>query len=398
MRAPRSTAHLIVPTGQPAQTTVRRKSVPDLAAAEGLSEDRLMSTLAIALVALAIFAAFTTVAYLLKWQWTGFAAPRGTDKREPTTDDQPRQSRKLWDWLQLLVVPLVLAGAAYALNEAQSDREHRQQEARAKDDRAIAVDTQREAALRTYLQQMSDLMLNHDLYELDTRKLGVASLARTLTLTVFRRLDLQRKGLVLRFLDESGLLVAMGPNLPSAVDLRGADLRDITVTGDFVHPWFVGVDFSGARFSGELDTPNFRGARLRNADFRRTTILGSGDFKGIDARGADFSDANLNNPDFRGACLTGARFVRANWSVRGTTSRLDGAFGRNVDLSGYWEKLIPPWRATWRSWFRQGLYLVDPKFGRRGPPAGWPKPPSDWRVREKDTCPPRKGIEIPLIP
>lgn len=56
--------------------------------------------------------------------------------------------KTLWDWLQLLIVPLVLALGAFWLNQIQKDRDQKAAEQRAQAERAIADDNQREAALQ----------------------------------------------------------------------------------------------------------------------------------------------------------------------------------------------------------------------------------------------------------
>jgi hypothetical protein len=75
---------------------------------------------------------------------------------------------------------------------------------------------------------MSDLMLDRGLL---TSREGSQSraIARTLTRGVLRRLDGQRKGLVVQFLSESRLI---DPKKPK-VSMRGADLRGVTIQGRF---------------------------------------------------------------------------------------------------------------------------------------------------------------------
>jgi hypothetical protein len=77
--------------------------------------------------------AFTVVAYRRQWLWTGLPTHPG----DGTAANPPRPAKTLWDWLQLLVVPLVLALAAFALNAAQSDRDRRQEETRAAQERTL---------------------------------------------------------------------------------------------------------------------------------------------------------------------------------------------------------------------------------------------------------------------
>src|SRR3954451_23742264 len=123
-------------------------------------ESRSMSSTAIALLAGAAAgtAVLVAVAYKSDWRWTGFPREPGYEKarRDPA-------GPTLWDWLQLLVVPLVLALAAFALNDAQTRRQQRQENDRAHREQARAVDDAREQTLRGYLQRMSDLMLHSPL-------------------------------------------------------------------------------------------------------------------------------------------------------------------------------------------------------------------------------------------
>ena len=99
---------------------------------------------------------------------------------------------------------------------------HRQQRA--------ALDTRREEALRGYLRQMSELMLDRGLLG-SKPDADVREVARTITLTTVRRLDSQRKGSVVIFLTEARLLHSEKPGSEptdypkGVVDLYGADLH-----------------------------------------------------------------------------------------------------------------------------------------------------------------------------
>jgi hypothetical protein len=117
---------------------------------------------------------------------------------------------------------VALAAAAFALNAWQGDREQKREDRRPRDTRLIAIDARREEVLRAYLQNMSGLMLHEGLVR-SPRYSAVQKVARTVTLTALRRLDPERKGLVVRFLDEARLIDASSPK----VNLRGADLRRI---------------------------------------------------------------------------------------------------------------------------------------------------------------------------
>jgi hypothetical protein len=274
-----------------------------------------MSWFPYALLGLALMV-FIVLAYRRRWRWTGFAESRR--KQAEHEDVQP--AKTLWDWLQLLVIPLALAALAFLLNNSQSNREQRREDQRSALQRATAADAAREEALRAYLTQMSGLMLDRNLRSQPGA--DVRAVARTITVTVLRRLDGERKASVVRFLLEAGLLAPIGSpgcrrGCQDSVALYGADLRSVELPGAFL----VGVDWPevdlrGADLRGAvLERANLSYADLRAADLRRALLAGAtlafADLRGADLRGADLrgtppEEADLRRADFRGADLRGA--------------------------------------------------------------------------------------------
>ena len=263
-----------------------------------------MSSTVVAAVAVGVAIVLViALGYRRRWAWTGFIA----------VDGRPRT---LWDWLGLLVIPLALAAIGFGLNAAQTERDNRRDDARAAldrtlageratADRARAVDQDREEVLRIYLDQMSDLLLDRNLLRarLDSE---VRTLAHTLTLNVLRRLDGERKGVVVRFLDEAGLIHGRNPK----ISLWGADLRHAKLDG------------------ASLDQPDLERADLRHASFRSMVLYGP-NFYSSDLRGADFTESILDNPVFSSSCLSNARFRGA------TLNRANFRFatGQGVDFA-----------------------------------------------------------------
>lgn len=162
--------------------------------------------IAVALLLISLFGG-----YFLEWQWTGFA------QAQVREDVQP--SKTLWDWLDLLIIPFVLAigGYLFALSENQRtqqiaerhrvlDREIAQQQAET--DRDIAEQRRQDDTLQAYLDQFGQLMLDKEPSLLESReKDEIRVLARAWTLTVLARLGPgRRKRSVLQFLFESGLI------------------------------------------------------------------------------------------------------------------------------------------------------------------------------------------------
>jgi uncharacterized protein YjbI with pentapeptide repeats len=232
----------------------------------------------------------------VRWKWTGF------------------RGKTLWDWLQLLVVPLALAGIALGFNLLQSVREQKHEDARKQNELRIAAEARREDALSAYLQRMSELTLQHRLASHPSK--DVALLAQNLTHTVLRRLDGPRKGHVLQFLADAGLL--RGGYKP-VISLRHADLRNLSLRdGEFGIP------------DGEKDaaSTSLIGADLRHADFHGAALF---DIRldWADLRGADFTDAGLSFVVYSHACLTNTNFSRALLQ----DSDLSQAFGHDVDFT-----------------------------------------------------------------
>jgi uncharacterized protein YjbI with pentapeptide repeats len=226
----------------------------------------------------------------------------------------------LWDWLKLLVVPAVIAGGGIWFNQRQQARDQVSADRRTQDD-----------ALEAYLDDMTDLMINHHLRGIaqvssvprvvlhgdsppqgeDTK--DVRAVARARTLTLLTRLDGERKGHVVRFLYESGLisqkreltLADLTPTPPNTiVDVAGEAGAD---------PRTAIVDLAGADLRGTI----LRGASFRKR-FQRTPLPGSGGqytlgghghlgpLEGANLRGADLRGADLSATDLRGANLEGA--------------------------------------------------------------------------------------------
>jgi Pentapeptide repeats (8 copies) len=220
--------------------------------------------LLVAAVTFVAFGVFISLAYRQQWQWTGLPAPRAEDE-----GGSGRSAKTLWDWLQLLGIPVALAALAFLLNDAQAQRDQQREEQRAAQQQKRAVDAERESTLRAYLTQMSELMLNDNLLQ-SRPGADVRNVARTATLTAVRRLDGSRKGLVVRFLAEARLL----PSRSSApvVALREADLRKANLReANLFEAGLFGADLREAN----LGRADLRGANLREADLREANLVGA---------------------------------------------------------------------------------------------------------------------------
>ena len=142
-----------------------------------------------------------------QFQWTGF--------RDSAPLRGERRTKRLWDWLVLLIVPGVLAFGVLWFNVQQRSTE-----------REIALDSTQADALQAYLDRMSGLLVSTSVAELRQSK-TMTGLMRTLTLTVLNELEGDRRGTVLLFLQDSGLIQPPEP----IVDLRQATLDDAELSG-----------------------------------------------------------------------------------------------------------------------------------------------------------------------
>ena len=74
--------------------------------------------------------------YIFNWDWTGLNATDFTSTPQKITRTIAYQPGKtLWDWLQLLIIPAVLAVAGYVINLTISRGEQASIEQRAKSER-----------------------------------------------------------------------------------------------------------------------------------------------------------------------------------------------------------------------------------------------------------------------
>ena len=230
--------------------------------------------------------------------------------------------KTVWDWLQLLVVPIMITLITVAFTWQQSARQQRIEDQRfeqaqkiegrrAEAEREIQEQRAQQATFQMYLDQMGALLLDRGLRSASEDS-DVRRLARARTLVVLDALGTHRQNRVLRFLEETELIQVRAPDRPPIISLKYASLRDFELNGkqllrgtdltqanlsggDLTRAVLEGTDLSGAHLEGaRLAGANLRGARLSGA------YLHDADLSGADLTGADLSDA-------RGRFESGAR-------------------------------------------------------------------------------------------
>ncbi len=192
-----------------------------------------------------------------------------------------------WDFIQLLLIPLVLTGVGLWFSAQQnqvslqiSERQHqadiqlnKQQHT---NDQAIALDQQRETALKTCMDDIKDLLLNKGLGASKKPEDEIRIVARAEVLSALRQLDGERKGTLIQFLSEAGLITdsrndviiyLYGANL-SGADLHGVDLHGaILFIANLYGAILSRADLSGAKITEE---------QLKEAKSLKGTIMPDG--------------------------------------------------------------------------------------------------------------------------
>jgi uncharacterized protein YjbI with pentapeptide repeats len=252
------------------------------------------------LVALAVF---IFLGYYHEWEWTGFPPKR------------------LFDWIQILVIPVAVAVGTFVLNraakrrdddaeQARKDREEKAQQAQREREEQLQHQRTEDATLQAYLDYMSGMLTDPD-RPLRRAALGdnLSVAARAQTLTALGRLqDGERKGSAIQFLDEAGLI-----NNRPVISLRSADLR--------------GADLYGAH----LQEVNLQGANLQNANLQDAILwdahLWDASLQGANLLEADLQGANLHQATLKEADLQEANLTYAEVSKEqlATALSLEGA-------------------------------------------------------------------------
>lgn len=264
--------------------------------------------------------------------------------------------KSLMDYVELIVLPLVLLVGGTFVSEALNASARQQ-----------ALESAQEQRLQDYLGQISTLTLDRQLLggDLDvTRSTLVREVARAQTLTALDGMDGPRKRFVITFLYELGLINGVDARIRlenaelSGAELSGAELFAANLGGARLE----GAQLARARLtSAHLDRAVLSRAdltdvllvdsRLNGADFRLAVLAGAdlsnasmfnADLRGADLRGVNLSGANLRSADLRGADLRGATLAQTDLTdaILGDDTSDQNTFTRLDDVT--WDRTICP--------------------------------------------------------
>ena len=215
------------------------------------------------------------------------------------------EGKRLWDWLKLLIVPVVLGIVAFGLQECakQGDQE-------------LADDQARQETLAKYVEQMNDLLIDKKLRENNSNP-EVFIIAQLATATTLRELDVKRQDLLFQFLRTA--------NLYNPPEEKGALLRGIVLN-------FADLNFADLNFAN-LNFANLSYAKLIQAKLIQAKLSHA------NLSHANLSQANLSQANLSQANLSQVNLKEANLK-EADLSNVIGLTNEQIKSACYWNKAI----------------------------------------------------------
>ncbi|NCR71986.1 MAG: pentapeptide repeat-containing protein [Microcystis aeruginosa LG13-12] len=218
------------------------------------------------------------------------------------------QKKSFWDWLQLLIVPLMLAFSASYLSYASETR-----------DKQIAEEGKQQELLKDYFSKMQTLIVETKKSKdsqpkiVETKKSVETTkskdsqpnpdgapllpefipIAEALTFAVLDQLDGKRKGKVITYLADSKLITAniKDKDPKPVIDLKNANLKEIVLEDVSLDGLSItGADMTEAKLTEVILT----NSNLVSSKFINAT-LDTVDFSGSKLGNSNFYDADLKN-------------------------------------------------------------------------------------------------------
>jgi len=193
----------------------------------------------------------------------------------------------VWEWLTILTISAVIAGAALWFTTRQADQQRELQVQQANDAQELQVRQANDVALQAYLDKIGTLLLDKNRPLRQTHEGdAVADLARARTLMILDMLSPDRKPRVLEFLFEMDLIQTDSPDQKKPIiSLKFADLHEVFLAKRQI---LKGADLENA----VLYEANLRGATLSSANLRKADLVKAKLSKAVLTE-ADLTDANL---------------------------------------------------------------------------------------------------------
>jgi hypothetical protein len=218
--------------------------------------------------------------------------------------------KTVWDWLSLLLIPLLI-GTIFVTNRqtdaqnALSAQLHQSDQAQHQHDAKLAQEARWDDLLRQYRDSIDNLLFYNGLRHAHPGD-DVSEIAHARTLDILGAVDPSRRGLVINYLSNLGLIQGgfwdKGQWHPAKVNvslseanLKGADLAGANLEGVDLH-------------FADLEEAHLSNAALNGADLGWTHLsnatLNEADLRWIALDEADLSSAVLNQANLKWARLT----------------------------------------------------------------------------------------------
>lgn len=223
-----------------------------------------------------------------------------------------------WEWMELLIIPLILAVGAFYLENQVEERQEIAAERRYEQEIKIADERSKQATLDSYFEQMEELLLDRSLRSSEENS-EVRSVARAITTATIQRLDAEQNDLLFRFLKESRLIsgTAKFEQLFRSTDETKEKVQEYTAQlneeiEQLAFPLLIGLDLSNADLSGvDLSSVDVSTGKF-NPVILKGFIYFDVDLSSVNFSDADLSDTTLRNANLTRANLTGADLSSSN--------------------------------------------------------------------------------------
>lgn len=220
--------------------------------------------------------------------WTGFGKSIKDEKIEP--------AKTLFDWLDLLIIPLSIGLLGWLYKEAEKSKTQRSEEERSRNE-----------SLNSFFNIITDLLQKNDLSGSPSNQ--TKAMAKTRINMTLSQLDGGRKGQLLQFLYESDL-IDVSPKLK----LLGANFNDsildqiVLGSSEIRGAFFKNALIKNANLNGiilnscNLENVDLSGSLVDNSDFAYTNLKNS-KMKNMDLTTVNFEGVDLTNADLRGSTI-----------------------------------------------------------------------------------------------
>jgi len=274
-----------------------------------------------------------------------------------------------WEWMELLIAPLIVAGTGASLalifSLIQSDHQSKLAALQKENDTELAKEKYREETLKKYFDDMTQLF-NDNKTLLSNKNPNDINwvIAQSRTLITLRQLDGRRKGLLVSFLSEAKL-INQAPELKTIIKLEGADLNSAQLQNinlrniNLNKANLIQADLEGANLGGaQLKNAKLTGIKLQNTSLEHVDLT-KAKVDSANLQKANLTEANLTGANLQKANLTGANLQKTNISEANiSAAQLYGVkdlTNTQIKSACYWEKAI----------YTEAIAIQDSKTGTK---------------------------------